>query len=104
MPFSTDPVTLPDENGEPETWFFVHTDPEGNPLPDQSGEHVSGGASSSTGGGLVDGSVTIGDAKKKGKGKTPRRRTRRAARNEYRMPSVVIAACHITDPVSVIGE
>ena len=26
MPFSTDPVTLLDENGEPETWFFVKTD------------------------------------------------------------------------------
>ena len=47
MPFSTDPVTLPDENSEPETWFFVKTDAEGNPLPDQSEPHVSGGASSS---------------------------------------------------------
>ena len=46
MPFSTDPVTLPDENGEPETWFFVKTDAEGNPLPDQREPHVSGGASS----------------------------------------------------------
>lgn len=80
MPFSTDPVTLPDENGEPETWFFVHTDPEGNPLPDQSGEHVSGGASSSNGGGLVDGSVTIGDAKKKGKGKHTKKKNKKGGK------------------------
>eukprot|EP00434_Breviolum_minutum_P002031 symbB.v1.2.001794.t1/scaffold95.1/size600632/42 len=51
MPFSSDPVTLLDENGEPETWFFVKTDGEGNPLP-WDAEHV-GGASSSNGGGAV---------------------------------------------------
>ena len=65
MPFSTDPVTLLDENGEPETWFFVKTDGEGNPLP-WDAEHV-GGASSSNGGGAVATATEEVPKKKKNK-------------------------------------
>lgn len=67
MPFSSDPVTLLDENGEPETWFFVKTDGQGNPLP-WDAEHV-GEPSSSNGGGLEHGAVATEEVAKKKKNK-----------------------------------
>lgn len=73
MPFSTDPVTLPDENGEPETWFFVKIDAEGNPLPDENEPHVSGGAAASSSNVAND---QDNQKKKRGHGKKRKNKTK----------------------------